>query len=509
LFLALPILVLGFVVQCVPPKEKMTESPIGPDQNLSSQGIQPYRQAAAKRGYVRVGPTQRYFQFEDGTPFIPIGHNEWPHRLEASKHSLESIDSYFRIMSQNGENVLRLVLGSPKLPIEKPPGTFNPAFKEYMDLVVQTAEKHNIYLDVVMWPNVFNVPKFLGFGLSWSENLYNKKNGGPVAKFEDLFRNPEAMRLQEGRIRFFVDNWGKSRSIFAWEIANEFNYDNNRWINHMAAYCRKYERSKWGKTHLVGISVSTFTFGTRQSAQWTSPELDFASFHTYELSRIRKIKGRGTTKIENLTFATPEFFHEVQEKCTARPIFDSEIPGIPHGKKIKLSKWPKELSLMEEWFLGTGWAYMCSGAAGPGFRWASTPLFNIGGAPNALSVKMYQYQLATRRITDRVDWNVFDPVPYTGLSVQGPDGQDLRVLSLISRDRKRVLAWVFERYGATAPIRAKVSFSSLGSGPHLVSWYDDRTGRELASGKNNGASFTVTSPSFLGHTVLIVKPAGS
>lgn len=158
--------------------------------------------------------------------------------------------------------------------------------------------------------------------------------------------------------------------------------------------------------------------------------------------------------------------------------------------------------------MGLGWTYMCSGAAGPGFRWASSPLFNIGGAPNALSVKMYQYQLALRRITERVDWNVFDPIPYTGLTVRTPEGTDLRVVAIISRDGKRVLAWAFDRYGATAPIRAEASFSGLHAGPHLLGWYDDRTGKLLSEEKKNGTSFAAASPAFLGHTVLMLKPAG-
>lgn len=506
------LLLAAGALRCIPPAQQhlAVESPVSPQQNLQAQGMEPYRSAQTQRGYVRVGPTRHYFQFEDGTPFIPIGHSEWPSRFETAKYSPESIDSYFRILSQNGVTVLRLVLDDPNLPIEKPPGTFNPAFKAYLDLVVRSAEKHQVYLQLAMWPNVFNVPAFVGFGLSWSENLYNKRNGGPVARFEDLFRAPEALKLQEGRIRFFIDNWGNSPNIFAWEIANEFDYDNDMWVDRMASYCREYEKSKWGKSRLVTISVAKFSFGTARNAQWSSPHLDFSTFHTYDYQRVRAIKGRGADRLVNYTFAAPEFFREAREKCKAKPLFDSEIPGISHGSRNAMMRLPTDLDLMEEWFLGMGWAYLCSGAASPGLRWASSPLFNIGGAPNALSVRMYQYQLATRRITDRVDWNRFaDPAPYTGLTARaGPAGADLRVVAVISGDRKRVVAWVFERYGAQEPVRAEVSFSGLDGGAHLVGWYDDRTGRPLAEEKRSGSSFSVASPAFLGHTVVLVKPAG-
>jgi hypothetical protein len=106
---------------------------------------------------------------------------------------------------------------------------------------------------IAMWHNVFNLPKQIGLWSCWGDHPYNKANGGPVAKYHDLFSSPEAMKLQEARIRFFVDNWGESDHIFAWELANEFNRDNNRWIEHMAAYLKNYELSKYGKSHLRGV----------------------------------------------------------------------------------------------------------------------------------------------------------------------------------------------------------------------------------------------------------------
>ena len=183
-------------------------------------------------------------------------------------------------MRAHGENVLTIVLPTHKLPAEKPPGKFNPAFKQYMDNLIRMAEKHDIYLMVTFWPNVFRTRMPSGFYISWKDHPYNKKHVGPVADLHDLFVNPKAWEFQEGLIRFFVDNWGSSAHIFGWEIANEFNYDNNAWINHMAKYCKDYERAKYGKAHMTCLSVSFSTMGTAESAQWTSPHLDFACYHT-------------------------------------------------------------------------------------------------------------------------------------------------------------------------------------------------------------------------------------
>jgi hypothetical protein len=164
-------------------------------------------------------------------------------------------------------------------------------------------------------------------------------------------------------------------------------------------------------------------------------------------------------------------------------------------------------AVQEEWFLGLGWAYFCSGAASPGFRWASSPVFEVGGGPNALSVKMYQYQLAMRRITDRMDWNRFVPMPYTDMTVQAEDGRALRFQAIISEDGARMIGWIFDSYGATVPVRARASLSSLGRGTHRIAWYDDRTGAELQTKTAKGPNVTTLSPAFLGHAVLMVSPA--
>jgi hypothetical protein len=132
----------------------------------------------------------------------------------------------------------------------------------------------------------------------------------------------------------------------------------------------------------------------------------------------------------------------------------------------------------------------------------------MGGGPNALSVKMYQYQLAMRRITDRMNWNRFVPVPYIDMTVRVEDGRELRFQAIISEDRARMIGWIFDSYGATAPVRAKASLSSLDRGTHKVAWYDDRTGAELQAENRKGPTVTTLSPAFLGHVVLMVSPAG-
>ena len=471
----------------------------------SVQSIQiPFRKG---KGFIRVGPSKRYFQYEDGIPFVPIGHNEWLGRFTDPPYTSESIDAYLKNMHDHGENVLRILLDSPKPLVEKPAGVFNPEFKRYMDRLVRLAEKNDIYLMVAIWPIVFNVPKAFALGHSWSEHLYNVKNGGHVKKYEDLYTSPEAMKLQEARIRFLVDNWGKSDHIFAWELANEFNFDKNKWIQHVASYCKAYEMSKYGKSHLRCISVSATVFGGPESAQWSCPDLDFATFHTYGKTDFRMAKGRRVGNLVNQTFLVPEIVARVRSKAKDRPLVDSEIPGIIHGARKNVMGLFMKDELMVESFLTVGWAYLCSGAASPGLRWASNPIYRVDGQPNALSMRMYRFQLALRRFADQANWNKLSAIPFTDLQVRTVDKRDLRTLSSGSRDRRYLVGWVFDRFGATEATQATASFSGLSQGGHRIRWFDGTTGKEIKAEQVQGPSFSVATPPFMGHTAFYIEPA--
>ena len=456
---------------------------------------------------VRVGPTKRYFQLEDGTPFFPIGHNEWPGRISKDLCSPESIDVYFRNMREHGENVLRVIADTEKMPVENPPGTFNPAFKATMDHIVKTARKHGIYLQLAMWPNVWNVP-LSGFWFNWSKHPYNKKNGGPVAEFQDLFRDPTAWKLQEGRIRFFVDTWGGDSNVFAWEIANEFNYvDNDSWINHMAKYCKEYELSRYDKAHLVCISTTASHIGTAKNAQWSSPFLDFACFHSYGKQDLPTGNRLGPVNPIQESLTIPKIVERVTGNAPGRPLLDSEMPGIVHGSRRLLIGRPAGDALFFEMFLTSGLSYVCSGAACPGLRWASNPVFQLEGSGNALSKEMYGYQLAIRRFVNEVDWNKIDPEPYDGVQVDSPGSKEkAHVISLAGKDRRYAVGLILHALGASKTTQFRITFSQLSNEPHRVRWFESRSGKELAAETADGNSFSLLSPPFSGHVLFFIEP---
>jgi hypothetical protein len=202
----------------------------------------------------------------------------------------------------------------------------------------------------------------------------------------------------------------------------------------------------------------------------------------------------------------PEFCSRVAAKSPDRPLLDNEVPGLVHGPVTRMLNSTVSDAVMEESFLAAGWAYMCSGAAGTGLRWVSLPLYQVHGKPNALSEKLYQYQLAMRRFADRVDWNRIDPKPYSEIHAQTPKKEPLRTIAIIAKDRRRVVGWIFHTFGATERTRAAVSFSGLREEAHLLCWVDDATGTRLSQQHAHGATFTAKPPPFLGHVGFLLEP---
>jgi hypothetical protein len=99
--------------------------------------------AEGEKGFIQIAPSGRYFQWEDGTPFFPIGQNDWPNAFDLRKRSRADLDAYFQNLSTHGVNVLRLLMDvgdkEDVVWVETRPGVFNPAFKTWMDTIVELA----------------------------------------------------------------------------------------------------------------------------------------------------------------------------------------------------------------------------------------------------------------------------------------------------------------------------------------------------------------------------------
>ncbi len=236
-------------------------------------------ESSGRRGFVRRSKRDgRYFEFDNGDFFYPIGQNVcWATNYEP----------FFKKMVANGENFARIWMCPWHLPLEdrnalantglelkNAPGKYSLEAARGLDRIVALAETYGIYLQICLeYHGMVNG--------SCSENPYNKDNGGPCLRPEDFFVDSEARRLFKQRLRYIVARWGWSTHIMAWELFNEVDlgkyYDPRdvvRWHNEMAGYLKSVDPHK----HLVTTSTYTNRIG---EDLWKLGRIDYAQSHHY------------------------------------------------------------------------------------------------------------------------------------------------------------------------------------------------------------------------------------
>ena len=226
-------------------------------------------------GMIRVsGKDPRYFEFENGQFFYPIGQNiAWA----------SGMASYFKSLEDNGCNTTRVWMCPWHLQLEGPknPGHYNTENARRFDAILSLAEKHGLYMMLVM--------EYHGMHLGdWSRNPYNFENGGPCSKPFEFFTLKEAKELFKRRLQYIVARWGHSSSIFAWELWNEVDLvgdykfiieeDNFKqiieWHREMGSYLKSLD--PYG--HLVTTSTSNTN---RPDGIYKLDEIDFIPKHFY------------------------------------------------------------------------------------------------------------------------------------------------------------------------------------------------------------------------------------
>lgn len=176
-----------------------------------------------------------------------------------------------------GCNMIRIWHCPWHMPIEwnGPPTVFNRGNSEYMDQLVDLAEKNGIYMMVMM-------DDYREFSEQWGSSPYSTGKGGWCGSAKEFFTNAKAKAAYKKKIRYYVARWGYSPSIQSWEFFNEI--DNAigptgidpaalaQWHDEMAAEFRRVDPYR----HLVTSSVSWV-----MQDFWKSPSVDFTQSHLY------------------------------------------------------------------------------------------------------------------------------------------------------------------------------------------------------------------------------------
>jgi hypothetical protein len=344
------------------------------------------------RGYIQVAPHGRYFQFEDGTPFVPVGHN----------NVYQITEEIVKVARESGENTIRIWFhwdgadGTPDY--------------DKLDHLLELAEQYDIYIMVAVFDDAPFTDLFSGrCRFNEGRTMYN----GICARPEEFLTSPKAIDLQKQCIRYLVDRWGHSPRIFAWELMNQIDAlyrageeEMAFWVNTIGAYFEQYELEKWGKAHLRSISshdpVPTFDFF------YNSPNIDFIAGHVYPESVKALLNTIDAALHINRTIKL-----SLSKMKVSRPYIDTENGPLAHVFDPSFARPPDEV--LDEWFHNMSWAHLVSGGAGSGFtlpvadRMRPSPGGRLrSGLGDRLSPAQAQSQRAMVRFCRHIDWTSFN-----------------------------------------------------------------------------------------------------
>lgn len=230
------------------------------------------------QGFVRIDPRYpRYFAYDNGTPYFPIGLNiGW-----SNGDVLADYTRWLDSLRANGGNVARVWMASWSFGIEWSDtrlGDYSKRMKQawLLDQIFMMAEER----DITIMLTLINHGAFsTSVNPEWDANPYNAALGGPLTSAYDFMTDPAAKQMFQRRLRYIAARWGYSTSLFAWEWWNEVNWtgivdrDLGPWTTEMTAYLKQFDPYD----HLV---TTSYADGTRTGI-WELDALDFAQQHDY------------------------------------------------------------------------------------------------------------------------------------------------------------------------------------------------------------------------------------
>lgn len=241
-------------------------------------------------GFVHMGSNPRYFAFDDGAAYFPVGENlAWALDDEGG---LDAYTHWLDELSAAGANYARLNLDVPwfiSLDSPGPPGDYDAAQAAAwrMDTILELAAERGIYLELVLiWHQGFTTEPLPSgtarpdASISWANNPYSTANGGALSGPSAIFFDATARDLLRQRLRYIVARWGYSPNVFAWEVTDALDavsgYTPSRaqpWLQDMTGYLRQIDPYR----HLI-------TVGLRQPdlTLWQLPGIDFAAVQFYQ-----------------------------------------------------------------------------------------------------------------------------------------------------------------------------------------------------------------------------------
>lgn len=184
-------------------------------------------QLSGSRGYIEISPDNpSYFQFSDGSPYIPIGINminpSGKYRNNPDS-SLYEIGQWMEELSANGGNYVRVWLSQSFWDIEdRQAGQYSEEKAGRIDKFIEMARKNNLKIKMTL--EHFRSLTMEENPQSWAtKSVYHTSNGGPLDSIRQYLISGEGRQLFLNKADYYRDRYGSDTLFFGWELWNEMN----------------------------------------------------------------------------------------------------------------------------------------------------------------------------------------------------------------------------------------------------------------------------------------------
>ncbi|MFC2126132.1 hypothetical protein ACFLU5_15120 [Bacteroidota bacterium] len=394
-------------------------------------------------GILRVDDNGRYFIFNDGTPYIPIGLNKFLYLENDS-----SIDSLMNIWSKYGINYVRFWVGigaDPEIEV----GRFDEKQMHILDHIIQCGKKYGIYLNVCFWNDNCIREQDGEWGWNGSEQIYNKENSdlGTTTNADDLkdTLHESSWNAMKNRFAYFVDRWNDEDGIIMWDLVND-GKKTDAWKKGMYDFVKKRDESD---------RIVTFQYNTGKDPKG---EMDCGSVRVYNY---------------NPEGNDPELMMLV--------LADRIKQALEHGDPVYCGEGRMDYENGSEYALERGflhflWAPMAVGAAGNLHSWIS--IRSSKERWPDLSEKELDWVKCYSDFCKTINWPEFNS-RNVNEEIES-DQPNIKVFACGSNDEMLLYLMNHDSTDIFDPVRPTIMISTkFKSGKYQIKWIDIRTGEDL------------------------------
>jgi hypothetical protein len=178
-------------------------------------------------GYIGISSDNHsYFQFSDGTPYIPVGINMISPSGKYKNNpdsALYEMGQWMKKLSINSGNFIRVWLSSPFWDIEdQRAGEYSEEKARRIDRLIEMAGQYN--LKIKMTFEHFRSLTLEENPQTWAvKGVYHSSNGGPLDSIRQYLVSPVGKKLFIDKLDFYMNRYGSDTRFFGWELWNEMN----------------------------------------------------------------------------------------------------------------------------------------------------------------------------------------------------------------------------------------------------------------------------------------------